>query len=293
MFGLGQRTVGGPAGRNWVFGGALIAFFAIAVGAYVVGRGSRTPAEIVAQAAPPGRTLLTAPVRLARPKAAFVLRATLRDDSPEDVSFPAPSGGLAVVSALAVHLGSVLEDGGLVGAVAGEPVIVLSGTVPAYRSMVPGDTGVDVRELQAALNAIVGLSTGDDPSGYYGAGTAAAVARLYEHYGYSPVTDTMRLGGAKPERYATVPLGEVAFVPNLPATVASAPGLGSELKAGKPFVELSSGQLSLATETDTNTASLLRKGQSGSATSDISGRSIGVRVISVGIPQASSDVERR
>jgi hypothetical protein len=155
--------------------------------------------------------------------------------------------------------------------------------------MTPGDTGVDVRELQAGLNAVVGLSTGDDPIGYYGAGTAAAVARLYEHYGYASASERVRLDGAKPQRYASVPMGEVAFVPNLPATVASVPSLGSALQSGKPFVQLSSGRLSLATETDTNTASLMRKGLAGYATSDLSGRSIRVRVISVASPQASSD----
>jgi hypothetical protein len=275
-----------------VLAAAVAAFVAVAVGAYVVGRGSRTPPQIVAQASAPRPTVLTAPVRFTRPKTVFVFRATLLDQSPEDVSFPAPSGGLAVVSALSVHVGSVMADGGIVGAVAGRPVIVFSGTVPAYEAMAPGDSGVDVSELQAGLNTL-GLTTGDDAAGVYGAGTAAAVAKLYEHYGYAPATETTTLGGSaaahKPQRYATVPMGEVAFVPQLPATVASVPRLGSELQSGKSFVQLSSGRLSLATETDTNTASLLRKGLSGSATSDISGQSIHVTITSVGRPQPSSD----
>ncbi len=287
------HTVDGPARRNWLLVSALAAFVAIALAAYLVGRGSRTPAQIVAQARPPGRTLLTAAVHRTHPKAVFVFRATLRDERPEGVSFPPPAGGLAVVSALDVHVGSVLADGGLVGAVAGSPVIVLSGAVPAYRTMAPGDSGVDIRELQEGLNAVDGLSTGEDPSGFYGPGTAAAVARLYEHYGYAPTTETTRLEGSgtasKPQRYATVPMGEVAFVTHLPATVASVPSLGAELRSGKPFVLLSSGRLLLSTETNANSASLLRKGLPGIATSDISGRSIRVRVTSVGAPQPSSD----
>lgn len=291
LTGRGEHLVGGFTRRTRALVGALVTFFAIAVGGYLVGRSSRTPAQIVAQARPPRPTLLTARVRLTRPKAVFVFRATLHDDRPEDVPFPASLAGPAVVSAKAVHAGSVMADGGLVGAVSGRPVIVISGPVPAYRTMAPGDTGVDVRELQEGLNAVVGLSTGNDPTGVYGPGTATAVARLYEHYGYAPITELTRLGGfgrtTKPRRYATVPMGEVAFVAHLPATVTSVSGLGRELQSGKPFAQLSSGRLSLATQTDANTASLLRTGLSGYATSDISGRSIRVRVTSVGSPQAS------
>lgn len=283
--------VGEPIRRGWTLAGALVVFVAIAIGAYLVGRGSRTPAEIVAQSRPPQPTLLTAPVRFTRPKSVFVFRATLRDQSPEDVSYPAPPGGLAIVSALLVHVGSGVADGGLVGAVADRPVFVFEGTVPSYSTMAPGDRGVEVGELQAGLSAF-GFSTGDDSSGVYGAGTAAAVARLYEHYGYAPTTITTTLGGSgptgKPQRYATVPMGEVAFVPHLPATVASVPSLGHQLQAGEPFLQLSSGRLSLATDTDANTAGLLRTGLSGYATSDISGRSIRVRITSISRPKPSS-----
>jgi hypothetical protein len=158
--------------------------------------------------------------------------------------------------------------------------------------MAIGARGVDVEELQAGLQAF-GISTGEDASGVYGKGTAAAVTRLYWHYGFDPVTQSVNANRqgrtASTQSYATVPLGEIAFVTTLPATVAKIAHLGQQLASGKAFAQLSSGQVSLTAKTDANTASLLRVGIVGYATSDISGKSIAVRITSVGSAKPSSD----
>lgn len=276
--------VGGPSRRRWVLATAVAVCVAVAVGAYLLGRGTRTPAQIVAQAKAPRATVLTGRVRYVRPKTVLVFRATLQYDETESVSYAEPDSGVAVVSARSVQVGGVVDDGESIGAISGRPVFVLVGVVPAYATMAPGSSGVEVRELQAGLRA-AGFSTGDDRSGVYGAGTAAGVLKLYKHYGYTPVTEKIRLHGSgavrKARRYATVPLGEIQFVPRLPATVASVPSLGSKL-ASSTFVRLSSGQLTMSTETNKNTASLLRKGLLGYAISDLSGQKIRVRLTSVG-----------
>lgn len=285
---MASRRAGAPAGRGLMVAVVLLVLAASSCVAYVIGRHSRTPAEIAARARPPKPSLVTAPVRLAHPHALFAFRATMVDVRPENVAFPA-SGGPSVVTKVAVVRGMTVGDGGLLGAVSGRPVIVFRGVVPAYQSMSLGTRGVDVAELQAGLEAF-GISIGEDTSGVYGQGTAAAVARLTWHYGFQPTTQEVSVGHGrerKVESYATVPLGQMDLVPSLPATVASVAQLGQVLGSGKPFAQLSSGRLSLTAKTDPNTASLLRVGMVGEAVSDVSGKSVAVRVKSVGRPQPS------
>ena len=43
--------------------------------------------------------------------------------------------------------------GSVIVEVAGRPLFVFPGTVPAYRNLSPGETGTDVAQLQAGLRA--------------------------------------------------------------------------------------------------------------------------------------------
>ena len=79
-------------------------------------------------------------------------------------------------------------------------------------------------------------------------------------------------------QYATVPLGEMMFTPSLPVTVVSVAHLGQTISSGKPLAKLGSGQLSFQATTDMNTASLLRIGATGRATSDLSNGSFAIRL---------------
>lgn len=284
------RQTGAPARGALAFGVMLVLLAAVSVTAYVVGRQTRTPAQIAAHARPPAPSLITAPIQLTKPRAAFVFRATVVDDRREAVGYPDPSTGLAVVSTLEAAVGSSISEGALLGSVSGQPVFVFSGAVPAYQTMSLGSSGVEVAELQAGLQAI-GISTGEDTSGHYGPGTAAAVNRFYVHYGLAPNTELV--AGSSPHRHpessATVPLGEVTFVPTLPATVMHITTLGQKLATGKPFATLGSGTLSLTTTINENTASLLRIGLVGRATSEQSDSSIAVRVIKIGTPRPAAN----
>ncbi len=49
------------------------------------------------------------------------------------------------------HSGSIVGQGSVLLEVAGQPFFVLQGTVPAYRNLEPGETGLDVTELQDDL----------------------------------------------------------------------------------------------------------------------------------------------
>lgn len=267
-----------------VVGAVLALTVVVGVIAFLIGQSVSTPAQQAARARPPAASLLTAPVVLTHARTTVVLRGTLTDGGAISVGAPGDlSGDLAVVTAVATAPGAQVQDGSLIAAVAGRPVFVLQGHIPAYSTMSYGSSGVEVSELQAGLEAI-GFSIGSDTAGTYGAGTAAAVAALYQRAGYAPVTAAGPGGGsgakhkARPKQYATVPLGEVMFTPSLPVTVVSVAHLGETIASGKPLAKLGSGRLVFQATTDVNTASLLKVGASGRATSDLSNGSFAIRL---------------
>jgi hypothetical protein len=279
-----------------VVGAVLALTVAVAVVAFLVGRSVSTPAQQAARARPPAASLLTAPVELTQARTTVVLRGTLSDGGAITVGVPGDlSGDLAVVTAVGTSPGARVADGSFIAAVAGRPVFVLQGRIPAYSSMSVGTTGIEVTELQAALEA-AGFGIGSDTAGTYGAGTATAVADLYQRAGYAPVTapgpgsgsGSAGSGGSSgshgkhkaqpPPQYATVPLGEMMFTPSLPVTVVSVAHLGQTIASGKPLARLGSGQFSFQASTDVNTASLIKVGATGRATSDLSNGSFAIRV---------------
>jgi len=266
-----------------VVGAVLVLTVVVAVVAFLIGRGVSTPAEQAARAKPPAPSVLTAPVVLTHARTTVVLRGTLTDGGAISVGVPGDlSGDLAVVTAVSTSPGAHVADGSLIAAIAGRPVFVMEGRIPAYSVMSYGSTGIEVSELQAGL-AAAGFSVGFDTAGTYGAGTATAVADLYQRDNYAAVTAPGPGGGsgkhkAKPVQYATVPLGEIMFTPSLPVTVVSVAHLGQTIASGKPLATLGSGQLTFQTNTDLNTASLLSVGATGRATSDLSNGSFKIRL---------------
>jgi hypothetical protein len=267
-----------------VVGAVLMLTVVIGVVAFLIGRGVSTPAQQAARARAPAASVLTAPLVLTHARATVVLRGTLTDGGAISVGAPGDlSGDLAVVTTVATAPGAQVDEGSVIGAVAGRPVFVLRGQIPAYSTLSYGSTGIDVSELQAGLETI-GFSIGSDTPGTYGAGTAAAVADLYQRVGYAPITapgPAVRSSAkhkARPKQYATVPLGEVMFTPSLPVTVVSVAHLGQTLASGKPLAKLGSGRLSFQAATDVNTASLLKVGATGRATSDLSNGSFAIRL---------------
>lgn len=281
---------GTPAGgRGGVVVGAVVALtVVVGVVAFLIGRGVSTPSQQAARARAPSASVLTAPAVLTHARTTVVMRGTLTDGAAISVGVPGDlNGDLPVVTAVATTPGAQVVDGGVIAAVAGRPVFVLQGRIPAYSTMSYGTSGVEVSELQAGL-AAAGFSTGADTAGTYGAGTAAAVAALYARAGYAAVTAPGPAAGgsgggsgrhhARPAQYATVPLGEVMFTPSLPVNVVSVAHTGETIASGKPLAKLGSGRLSFSASTDANTASLLRIGARGRATSDLSNGSFAIRL---------------
>ncbi|MFE9840861.1 peptidoglycan-binding protein [Streptomyces goshikiensis] len=166
-------------GRRGVFGvvgGAVL----MAVGALLATAVVKSPAQLAAEAGPPAQGVLTAEVERRVLAETVVTRGTVVADQSVAV---APPG---VVTKLPLKAGDPVAAGRLLAEVSGRPVFALRGAVPMYRDLVPGATGDDVAQVQAALREL-GHGTGRDPRGVFGPGTKAALAELYRAVGYAPL----------------------------------------------------------------------------------------------------------
>jgi multidrug efflux pump subunit AcrA (membrane-fusion protein) len=80
--------------------------------------------------------------------------------------------------------GQVISRGQVIYRVSNEPVVLLYGDTPVYRSLYEGDSGPDVRELNRNLVALGYATRGElDPTDYFSAETAYAVERLQDKLG--------------------------------------------------------------------------------------------------------------
>jgi peptidoglycan hydrolase-like protein with peptidoglycan-binding domain len=86
--------------------------------------------------------------------------------------------------------GQVIHQGEPLYAVNGSPVVLLHGSVPAYRDLTSGVSGKDVRQLNAAL---VDLGYLDQASDEFTAATAGAVKKMQAHLGLAQ-TGKLTLG---------------------------------------------------------------------------------------------------
>ncbi|MFI9186006.1 peptidoglycan-binding protein [Streptomyces goshikiensis] len=166
-------------GRRGVFGvvgGAVL----MAAGALLATAVVKSPAQLAAEAGPPAQGVLTAEVERRVLAETVVTRGTVVADQSVTV---APPG---VVTKLPLKAGDPVAAGRLLAEVSGRPVFALRGAVPMYRDLVPGATGDDVAQVQAALREL-GHGTGRDTKGVFGPGTKAALAELYRAVGYAPL----------------------------------------------------------------------------------------------------------
>jgi hypothetical protein len=239
----------------------------LAVVAGFISRGFVSPAQQAARAAAPSPSLITAAVQRGTLPVDIVMRGKVAHPDPVSIAAPQDLPGNPVVTSARLHIGETVRDGSLVATVAERPVFLLAGSVPAFRTITPGTTGVDVHELQQGLDA-AGYSVGGDTAGNYGPGTAAALLALYRAGGVQPdvpaaapsqlaaakaqaavaahrlasagrrqlgaarSTDAAALAAlARAELAAepSVPIGEVVFVPHLPDRVLARASLGATI----------------------------------------------------------------
>jgi hypothetical protein len=151
-------------------------------------------------------------------------------------------------------LGQVVAQGQALYGVSGEPVLLLYGTVPAYRDLALGESGADVRELNADLVALgdaagTGLSAA---SSTFTEGTAYALERLQAKAGL-PVT-----GG--------LPLGEALFLPGAVRVAAVEGSLGAAAAPGQAVLETTSSTEEVVAEVDPSLAAQLKVGDASTIT---------------------------
>jgi membrane fusion protein, multidrug efflux system len=258
---------------------AIVAFaLAASAGGVWASTYIKSPADVAARAKPPGLTLLTAPVRQQVITATVLAQGVVQ--RPPQVSGPAmagsggPGNAQPIVTRIFVRPGSTVRPGSVILEVAGQPVFVFAGTVPAYRDLGPGESGADVAQLQAGLERL-GFWLGGDARGEFGPGTQSAVAGYYHRIRYRA-----------PEG-SVVPLSQVMFVPRLPAEVVKvkAPVGGT---ASGPLVALSVGKPGIEGQLNPADARLVRADMQVQISDPATGSSFSGRVRSVGTRMQTS-----
>jgi hypothetical protein len=123
-----------------------------------------------------------------------VTRGTARYGAPQPISV-APSGLKANTIGLITTLparNAQFRAGDVLLTISGRPVFILAGKIPAYRDLVPGISGEDVRQLEEGLKNL-----GIDPGpidGIYDARTGSGVSELYKSAGFEtfgPTTEQL------------------------------------------------------------------------------------------------------
>lgn len=147
-----------------------------------------SPATLAARTAPPEPGPVTAPIENRVIENTVVLRGEVGYADSVAVTIDAAGGeAKAVVTGQVPAVGAVFNAGNVALEVAGRPVIVLPGDLPAYRSLSIGMRGPDVSQLKQALGAL-GYATGDMNTDTFDWDTAAGLGALYEQLGYTAAT---------------------------------------------------------------------------------------------------------
>jgi hypothetical protein len=119
----------------------------------------------------------------------------------------------------------VVSEGQVLYRVDGEPVMLLYGPTPAYRTLSEGTTGTDVTELNADLVAL-------------GEVTASELSPTSNSFGYWSEIGVERLQAALGlPRSGSLNLGQAVFLPSAVRVTAVAGDLGATAQAGAPVLE--------------------------------------------------------
>ena len=278
----------------WVAGGAAL----LAIGGLIGSSFVKSPQQIAADTAAPPPTVTTAKVVSQILTSSVQMRGVVYPGTQYDVYPSAPesdtgasgtgsaaggsaagggSQGSVYISRLDVAAGQTISNGEKLAEIDGEPLVALTGRVPAWRDITPGETGPDVAELQKAL-ASLGYYTGGDTPGLFGTATQDAVDLYYEHLGYTPSAT----GG--------VPMTDVLFLPSLPAKVIVVNGARGQ-QPGQPFLELAArGSLALTGELPPAYAGQVKTGLKVKIFDEVTGIHAAGTVADVGTPTTITPV---
>lgn len=184
-----QSTASVSRKRIMVLFAVLASVAVVAVGGWVAGSRIESPADAAARTAPPTPSPILVPVEKRVLSTNIVTRGTARFGLPRPISIP-PSTlkvDVGLITTLPLR-NTQLGEGSVMLTASGRPLFVLQGGVPAYRDLVPGISGDDVRQLEQGLKRL-----GFDPGsidGTYDQLTSAAVAKWYKSAGWEPFGPT-------------------------------------------------------------------------------------------------------
>lgn len=232
-----RRVVATPVARRVLAVGVVVA--GLAAGAIVLAGGSG------GASGPEPSTRATATGTVARRTLAERLTATgTIGFAGESTSLGRHSGTVTALPAV----GAVIRRGETLYAIDGEPVPLLYGAVPTYRTLSAGVAdGKDVEQLKRNLRAL-GYEPGAVGEEFTHATTAALVA-LQEHLGV--------------EATGELELGQVAFLPGPRRVTRLEATLGEALKAARstPVLNTSSTRRVVAVEFEAGQQSIAHRGQ--------------------------------
>lgn len=194
---------------------ALAVVAAIASAAFVLGRRATRIEPIQPQSAAPAIIKVrSGTLEETRP---IVVSMQWQEDRPLFNQF----AGTITASGVSTQSATVVSDGTVLYSVDRRPVIVIDGAEPAYRSIETGAKGPDVEWVQRFLEK-VGLTVGPI-DGKWGAASTSAWKSLQRFLGLA--------------ESASVPFGQVIFIPDLPRRIAptEALTLGAALSGGEPM----------------------------------------------------------
>lgn len=274
---------------------ALAGAVIVSVGLLVLATQVRSRSQAVADAGPPPAAVLTEVVELRVLETTVVVRGAVTPQATVPVSATAPPGSHPVVTAAPAEVGSEVAEGRAAMEVAGRPVLVLFGAVPAYRDLRPGDSGRDVAQLETAL-ARLGYAPGR-ADGVFDAALSAAISATWRAAGYPPPVEaapgdpTLAAAPTPPPRsHVFLPRREVAFVPALPVRVAK---LDQVAEAG-PTLTLAAGPLAVTADVDERDARAVPVGTAVKVLIDARQLDLDGRIIAVGaaVTNAETGVRR-
>ena len=150
--------------------------------------------------------------------------------------------------------GQVVRRGQVLYQVNGDPVVLLYGSVPAYRSLSEGMTGADVRQLNANLVAL-GYATSselDPASDYFSAETAYALELYQDHLGI-------------PETGSLAP-GQAVFLSSAARVTTISAQLGAQAGPGSPVLQATATKRQVTIALDASEQSYVRDGDKVSIT---------------------------
>lgn len=177
--------IGAVVARNrllWIVAAAALVSL---VAGLVVGRFAVPPEDAAAGAAPPAPGLITAPVGFGALSTDVSLRGEVAFADPVEVTVDTTTiQGAAVVTGRVPAAGAELAPLSIALEVAGRPVIVLPGELPAYRTLRFGVSGPDVVQFKTAMRSI-GLDAGDPTDDEFDEAAAKSVTELYAQAGYA------------------------------------------------------------------------------------------------------------